>query len=267
MATATRFGAYQGLVNWANPTYRSVMQGARNARTAASSKAGGASGDLFDNEGLPTRLPGSPEEALQFQFAASNWARRKNEQMLANAQATMRYGLGMINKFGPYSAATMMNPLLGQMGQNYMNMQYDQPDYSYFMRSGRAGGGGGGGGFVPSGAQASPSEHPVQMRWPQEKPAAAPAQAGGTPWTFNPLNVGNVFGLPAGPMGKASMAYPLQQTEPYGGAGSLLDDYFGAQTAMAAPVAAAQEPVFDMQGPNYPYTQPAGGLFDEDFGW
>jgi hypothetical protein len=175
------FGAYEGLVGWANPTYKSRMQGVRNARSTTS---GGKSGGLFDDEGLPTRLPGTPEEALQFQFAASNWARKKNESMLANAQATMRYGLGMINKFGPYSAATMMNPLLGQMGQNYMNMQYDQPDYSYFLRSGKSGGGGGGGGgFAFSGAQADPGDYPVQMRYPQQAPVAAPAQQ----WPSGPL--------------------------------------------------------------------------------
>lgn len=143
-----------------------TMPGYRPPATGASGQGGaGAGGDLFDAEGLPTRLPTNPQEALQFQFAASNWARRKNESMLENAQATLRYGLGMVNRFGPYSAATMMNPLLGQQAQAYMNMQYDQPDYSYFMRTGQQ--------QTPqtianfSGQSLPMGDWPVQMRWPQ----------------------------------------------------------------------------------------------------
>jgi hypothetical protein len=133
----------------------------------------GSPGSIFDADGLPTRLPQTPQEALQFQFAAADWARKKNESMLNNAQATMRYGLGMINKFGPYSAATMMNPLLGQMSQNYMNMQYDQPDYSAFMRMGA--GGGAGGGVNPG----SPPTSWVYDKVGQVPGVPAPAPQGG----------------------------------------------------------------------------------------
>jgi hypothetical protein len=166
--------------SWSNPyaMVRPPVRGAKTGGKTGSGGAGGKSGDLFDADGLPTRLPTSPEEALQFQFAAANWARRKNQSMLDNAQATMRYGLGMINKFGPYSAATMMNPLLGQMSQNYMNMQYDQPDYSYFMRKGTPGSvtGGGGGGYF-SGQASARADWPVQMQFPGEVPPRAPTPA------------------------------------------------------------------------------------------
>ena len=110
-------------------------------RTAMGNQIGGGSANsAFDPvTGLPTRVPQNPQEAVEWQFRAAEWARKKNESMLQNATAAMRYGIGMAGRSSPYGLSQMISPYLRQMGSQYMNMQYNQPDYSAFLRSGQGG--------------------------------------------------------------------------------------------------------------------------------
>jgi hypothetical protein len=92
-------------------------------------------GDLFDPvTGMPTRPPKTKEEAIEFQWRADEYARKKGEQNLANSISSLRYALGMTKKSSPFSLATMMSPTLGNMASTYANTNYQPADYSAFFR-------------------------------------------------------------------------------------------------------------------------------------
>lgn len=92
-------------------------------------------GQLFDPiTGMPTRPPKTREEAIEFQWRADEYARKKGEQNLANSIASLRYALGMTKKSSPFSLATMMSPILGNMANVYATTQYTPADYSAFFR-------------------------------------------------------------------------------------------------------------------------------------
>ena len=127
-----------------------VMRADQTQREQMFNNAGGlqaGSQPLFDPKtGLPNRPPNSPEEAIKFQFEANKVTRQQNQRLLNNAVGTLRYGLGQVNKAGPFSLATMQSPLLGQLSTTYNQSRYDAPDYSYFLRPDAQFGGGGQGG-------------------------------------------------------------------------------------------------------------------------
>ena len=101
---------------------------------------------IFDPEtGLPTRLPRTKQEAMQFQLEGAKRARimqqtqlrealgtlregvglaredlAAREQNRGAALASLRYGVGLTQRASPYSTAAMISPLLGQQAQTYM---------------------------------------------------------------------------------------------------------------------------------------------------
>ena len=101
---------------------------------------------IFDPEtGLPTRLPRTRQEAMQFQLEGARRARGLQQTQLREALSTLRegvgfaredlaarernrgaalaslrYGVGMTQRASPYSTAAMISPLLSQQAQTYM---------------------------------------------------------------------------------------------------------------------------------------------------
>jgi hypothetical protein len=175
--------------------YGTSVASQRQRRAPAQSAAGQAEAGLFDAQGLPTRPPRTPQEAIQFQFAAAQAARKMQEQRLGQAINTLKYGMGLALRSSPYSIAAMQTPYLRDMANANLGVQYAQPDYSYFLRSGQnnagmgqMGGRGpvptflGGGPGIPTGPQAgivgyNPfADNPVYPRTavPGALPAAQP---------------------------------------------------------------------------------------------
>jgi hypothetical protein len=171
----------------ADPTKREQLY-SKNQGTGYDSKTGLDA--LFDPKtGLPNRPPRNAMEALQFQFRADQETRRLNQGLLNNAIATLRYGLGGVNRGGPFSTYGMMSPLLGQMSSTYMNSQYDSPDYSYFLRPDVPGygsdGGYGSGGPIPT----IPSVPGLKGVYNAPTPSVPPAmQASRIPGMISPAN-------------------------------------------------------------------------------
>jgi hypothetical protein len=98
-------------------------------------KKQGYMSSLFDPvTGLPTRPPKTQEEAIEFQWKADEYARKYQERNMANALATLRYSLGQVSRTSPFSLATMMSPIFGNIAQTYNSYQPVSPDYSAFFR-------------------------------------------------------------------------------------------------------------------------------------
>jgi len=129
---------------------RRRTSGAYRARIAASRRAkrrgtGGAAADqgpievsaiedLFDETGLPTRLPKNAREAMLFQLQASRSARQLQARQTAAALSSVRYGLGMTARQSPYGLGALMSPLISQMAGIQERVQYAPSDFSYFVR-------------------------------------------------------------------------------------------------------------------------------------
>jgi len=90
--------------------------------------------DLFDETGLPTRLPRNPREAMLFQLQASRAARQQQSRQTAAALSSLRYGLGQVQTQSPYGLGALMSPLLSQMAGVQERVQYAPSDFSLFIR-------------------------------------------------------------------------------------------------------------------------------------
>jgi hypothetical protein len=90
--------------------------------------------DLFDETGLPTRLPRNRREAMLFQLQASRAARQQQARQTAAALSSLRYGVGMTQFASPYGLGALMSPLLGQMAGVQERVQFAPSDFSYFVR-------------------------------------------------------------------------------------------------------------------------------------
>lgn len=176
---------------YGTPQFNSVSR----SRAGAGASGGGAVGGdnvsavegLFGQDGLPTRLPRNPKEAMLFQLQATRMARQQQQRQTAAALSSLRYGLGMTQRQSPYGLGYLMSPLLSQMAQTQERVQYDPGDYSYFVRGGSGaggfGGGGGGGLFGPvrgTPAIGMPGQ-PGQPGQPGGLAWQAPAFGGGQP--------------------------------------------------------------------------------------
>jgi hypothetical protein len=128
---------------------------ARGRAQKASAAQATADGDLFDAQGFPTRAPRNQQEVIQFMFAAANAARKLQEHRVTSAMSALKYGLGLSLHNSPYSLSAMASPYLRDMANANLSVQYQQPDYSYFLRPDAWGGqaaGPTGGGSVTAGA-------------------------------------------------------------------------------------------------------------------
>jgi len=127
---------------------------------------GAADAGLFDADGLPTRPPRNAQEAIQFQFMAAQAARKMQEQRVGQAINTLKYGMGLALRSSPYSMSAMQTPYLRDMANANLSVQYQQPDYSYFLRpdaygQGQGQGGGVGGGGLGGGGGGGQGVRPI----------------------------------------------------------------------------------------------------------
>jgi len=208
----------QGGSGYGTPGYNAVQ---RN-RAGAASGGGAVGGDsvsavagLFGADGLPTRLPRNPKEAMLFQLQATRMARQQQQRQTAAALSSLRYGLGMTQRQSPYGLGYLMSPLLSQMAQTQERVQYDPGDYSYFVRGGSgAGGFGGGRGGSLFSARGTPA---IGM------PGQA-GQAGGLQWQNPAVANQQADPLAAGGGAISPTPYPSPEKEVQGGPSGYSSD-------------------------------------------
>jgi hypothetical protein len=146
------------------------------------------------------------------------------EARVGSAINTLKYGMGMALRSSPYSISAMQSPYLRDIANANLSVQYEQPDYSAFLRpdiwnpqGGGAGGGGGGFGTV------RPGNFQPGLNIPG---ANQPGIANYNPFADNPV-------------------YPAQQRQMAGGAApNYRVDFSGIDQSpnpYALPVTGAQE--------------------------
>lgn len=151
------------------------MLGATGGRSPKSGPATVASiADLFDETGLPTRLPQNAEEAMLFQLQASRSARQLQQRQVNAALSTLQYGLGLTSRSSPFGLGGLMSPLLSQMAGVQERVQYAPSDFSYFVREGN---GAGGGGISRIGSPTFSGSPGVQFTFPPEQQMGGGAAA------------------------------------------------------------------------------------------
>lgn len=137
-----------------------------------------AQADLFDENGLPTRPPQNQQEAIYFQWMAARAAQKMQERRVNSALSALKYGMGLSLQSSPYSLSAMQAPYLRDISQANLGVQYQQPDYSYFLRPdayGRQQAGPMGGGGYREGNWRSPLQdnpmatQPGNQPWPQDQ--------------------------------------------------------------------------------------------------
>jgi len=89
---------------------------------------------LFDETGLPTRLPRNAREAMLFQLQSSRAARQQQSRQTAAALSSLRFGIGQTQNQSPYGLGALMNPLLSQMAGVQERVQFQPSDFSLFIR-------------------------------------------------------------------------------------------------------------------------------------
>jgi hypothetical protein len=220
----------------AGPIGQQRGRGARAAGGAATT-LGGVSG-LFDETGLPTRLPRNQQEAMLFQLQGARSAAQFQRQATRSALATLRFGVGLTQRASPFSLAGALSPLLSQQAGIQAGQQFQAPDFSFFLRPEAFGGGaltrGTGRGLAPLGlGRRVPSQ--IGLRFPPEP------------------NIG--FGPPGGIQGQV----PVTPIDPFGAIpGPQLQD-LGAP-ALPAPGQGGGGGLFDMGEQDIPeFGGPGGG--------
>lgn len=191
--------------------------------------AGGGQGGepgLFDADGMPTRPPRTPEEAIQFQFMAAQAARKLQERRVGQAIDTLRYGMGMALRSSPYSISAMQTPYLRDIANANLSVQYQQPDYSYFLRTGQDQGGGlpqtgvGGGMrpvFMGGGPGLNMGRQPGIANYDPFADPALPRQPLANPVAATVGDIGGQMGDLFAGAGVGRAAYPQPRPAAFGG--------------------------------------------------